>query len=131
MKLVGVYYKTSMENATIAMGKQPAVVDARSQIDFILDRAPQKNANRPLQGFAASALDLRTFLDLADAIDFSNVSYFPGHAAALVGFGAVGGYATCNERRAAQRLCCLGPCGGTGIANFGKRIDAHPRLTEP
>jgi NitT/TauT family transport system substrate-binding protein len=27
-----------MENAKIAMGKQPAVVDARSQTQFILDR---------------------------------------------------------------------------------------------
>ena len=37
-KLVGTYYKTRMENATIAMGKQPAVVDARDQTQFILDR---------------------------------------------------------------------------------------------
>ena len=37
-KLIGTYYKTSMENAKIAMGKQPAVVDARSQTQFILDR---------------------------------------------------------------------------------------------
>jgi ABC-type nitrate/sulfonate/bicarbonate transport system substrate-binding protein len=37
-KLVGTYYKTSMENATLAMGKQPAVVDARKQTDFILQR---------------------------------------------------------------------------------------------
>ncbi len=37
-KVVGPYYKTSMENARIAMAKQPAVVDARSQTDFILDR---------------------------------------------------------------------------------------------
>src|SRR5216684_4238792 len=37
-QLVGAYYKTSMENARIAMGKQPAVVDARSQTQFILDR---------------------------------------------------------------------------------------------
>ena len=37
-KLVGTYYKTSPENARIAMGKQPAVVDARSQTDFILAR---------------------------------------------------------------------------------------------
>jgi NitT/TauT family transport system substrate-binding protein len=37
-KLVGTYYKTSMENAKIAQGKQPAVVDARSQTQFILDR---------------------------------------------------------------------------------------------
>ena len=36
--LVGTYYKTSMENATLAMGKQPAVVDARKQTDFILQR---------------------------------------------------------------------------------------------
>ncbi len=36
--LVGPYYKTSMENAKIAMGKQPSVVDARSQTQFILDR---------------------------------------------------------------------------------------------
>lgn len=36
--LVGPYYKTSMENARIAMSKQPAVVDARSQTGFILDR---------------------------------------------------------------------------------------------
>ncbi len=37
-ELVGKYYKTSMENAKIAKGKQPAVVDARSQTQFILDR---------------------------------------------------------------------------------------------
>jgi NitT/TauT family transport system substrate-binding protein len=36
--LVGPYYKTSMENAKIAMTKQPSVVDARSQAKFILDR---------------------------------------------------------------------------------------------
>lgn len=36
--LVGRYYKTSMENAKIAMGKQPSVVDARNQTQFILDR---------------------------------------------------------------------------------------------
>lgn len=36
--LVGRYYKTSMENAKIAMSKQPSVVDARSQTDFILER---------------------------------------------------------------------------------------------
>ncbi len=36
--LVGPYYKTSMENARIAMGKQPSVVDARNQTQFILDR---------------------------------------------------------------------------------------------
>jgi NitT/TauT family transport system substrate-binding protein len=37
-ELVGKYYKTSMENAKIAKGKQPAVVDARGQTDFILQR---------------------------------------------------------------------------------------------
>lgn len=37
-KVVGAYYKTSMENARAAMAKQPAVVDARSQTDFILER---------------------------------------------------------------------------------------------
>ena len=37
-ELVGTYYKTSMENAKIAQGKQPAIVDARSQTQFILDR---------------------------------------------------------------------------------------------
>ena len=37
-KLVGTYYKTSMDNATVAMKKQPAVVDARDQTDFILQR---------------------------------------------------------------------------------------------
>jgi NitT/TauT family transport system substrate-binding protein len=37
-ELVGKYYKTSMENAKIAHGKQPAVVDARSQTNFILER---------------------------------------------------------------------------------------------
>ncbi len=37
-KLVGSYYKTSRENATIAMSRQPSVVDARSQTQFILDR---------------------------------------------------------------------------------------------
>lgn len=36
--LVGPYYKTSMENAKIAMAKQPSVVDARGQTQFILDR---------------------------------------------------------------------------------------------
>ena len=37
-RLVGTYYKTSMENARLAMEKQPAVVDARNQTDFILQR---------------------------------------------------------------------------------------------
>jgi len=37
-ELVGKYYKTSMENAKIAQGKQPAIVDARNQTQFILDR---------------------------------------------------------------------------------------------
>ncbi len=37
-KLVGTYYKTSMENAQFAKFKQPAVVDARDQTDFILQR---------------------------------------------------------------------------------------------
>lgn len=37
-KVVGTYYKTSMEDARVAMQKQPAVVDARSQTDFILGR---------------------------------------------------------------------------------------------
>ncbi len=36
--LVGAYYKTSMENARIAMAKQPSVVDARNQTAFILER---------------------------------------------------------------------------------------------
>lgn len=36
--LVGPYYKTSLENARIAKTKQPSVVDARSQTQFILDR---------------------------------------------------------------------------------------------
>jgi NitT/TauT family transport system substrate-binding protein len=37
-ELVGVYYKTSMENARIAADKQPVLVYARDQTDFILDR---------------------------------------------------------------------------------------------
>ena len=37
-RVVGTYYKTSMENARLAMEKQPAVVDARNQTDFILQR---------------------------------------------------------------------------------------------
>lgn len=37
-RVVGTYYKTSMENAKLAMEKQPAVVDARGQTDFILQR---------------------------------------------------------------------------------------------
>jgi len=37
-KLIGVYYKTSMENGAVAMSKQPAVVDARDQTKFILER---------------------------------------------------------------------------------------------
>lgn len=37
-KLVGSYYKTSMSNAQLAMGRQPSVVDARNQTQFILDR---------------------------------------------------------------------------------------------
>ncbi|SDB21966.1 NitT/TauT family transport system substrate-binding protein [Belnapia rosea] len=37
-KLVGTYYKTSMENARLASNKQPSVVDARNQTDFILSR---------------------------------------------------------------------------------------------
>ena len=35
--LVGRYYKTTMENAQIAKSKQPSVVDARNQTQFILD----------------------------------------------------------------------------------------------
>lgn len=37
-KLVGTYYKTSMENARMASTKQPSVVDARNQAEFILGR---------------------------------------------------------------------------------------------
>jgi NitT/TauT family transport system substrate-binding protein len=37
-ELVGKYYKTSLENARIAKAKQPAVVDARNQTKFILER---------------------------------------------------------------------------------------------
>jgi NitT/TauT family transport system substrate-binding protein len=37
-ELVGKYYKTSLENARIAQGKQPAIVDARNQTNFILER---------------------------------------------------------------------------------------------
>jgi NitT/TauT family transport system substrate-binding protein len=37
-RLIGTYYKTSMANGQVAMSKQPAVVDARSQTDFILGR---------------------------------------------------------------------------------------------
>ena len=37
-KLIGDYYKTSKENGAIAMAKQPAVVDARNQTKFILER---------------------------------------------------------------------------------------------
>ena len=36
--LVGPFYKTTIENARIAMNKQRSVVDARSQTQFILDR---------------------------------------------------------------------------------------------
>ena len=37
--LVGTYYKTSMENAKVAMAKQPVMVDMRHTTDFILNRA--------------------------------------------------------------------------------------------
>jgi NitT/TauT family transport system substrate-binding protein len=37
-KVLGTYYKTSKDMATIAMSKQISVVDARNQADFILDR---------------------------------------------------------------------------------------------
>ena len=37
-EVVGRYYKTSMENARIGADKQPVVVDARDQTDFILNR---------------------------------------------------------------------------------------------
>ena len=37
-KVVGPYFKTSLENARVGMANQPAVVDARSQTDFILER---------------------------------------------------------------------------------------------
>jgi NitT/TauT family transport system substrate-binding protein len=37
-RLIGSYYKTSKENGTIAMSKQPSVVDARAQTKFILER---------------------------------------------------------------------------------------------
>jgi NitT/TauT family transport system substrate-binding protein len=36
--VVGPYYKTSIENAKIGMARQPSVVDARAQTQFILDR---------------------------------------------------------------------------------------------
>lgn len=38
-KVLGTYYKTSKDLAKIAMSKQVAVVDARNQADFILNRA--------------------------------------------------------------------------------------------
>ena len=37
-EVVGVYYKTSMENAVIGSTKQPPMVDQRSNTDFILGR---------------------------------------------------------------------------------------------
>ena len=37
-KLLGAYYKTDMDRAKIAMSKQPSVIDARNQVQFILDR---------------------------------------------------------------------------------------------
>lgn len=37
-KLLGSYYKTDMERAKIAMSRQPSVIDARNQVQFILDR---------------------------------------------------------------------------------------------
>jgi NitT/TauT family transport system substrate-binding protein len=37
-KMVGPYYKTTMESARLAMKAQPSVIDARSQTQFILDR---------------------------------------------------------------------------------------------
>lgn len=37
-EVVGVYYKTSMENAVVGATKQPPMVDQRSNTDFILDR---------------------------------------------------------------------------------------------
>ncbi|HLY57966.1 MAG TPA: ABC transporter substrate-binding protein [Stellaceae bacterium] len=38
-KLVGPYYKTSIENARMAMSSQPSVVDNRNQERFILERS--------------------------------------------------------------------------------------------
>lgn len=37
-KVVGTYYKTSLENARIAQAAQPSVIDMRDQTQFILDR---------------------------------------------------------------------------------------------
>ena len=37
-EVVGVYYKTSMENAVIGATKQPPMVDQRANTDFILGR---------------------------------------------------------------------------------------------
>src|ERR1700738_4976019 len=37
-KLIGTYYKTSKENGTLAMARQPSAVDARAQTKFILER---------------------------------------------------------------------------------------------
>ncbi len=37
-KVVGPYFKTSLDNARVGMANQPAVVDARNQTDFILER---------------------------------------------------------------------------------------------
>ncbi len=57
-KLVGSYYKTSMENARLASSKQPSVVDARSQADFILGRVQSLIE----MGYAKKAPD-RSILD--------------------------------------------------------------------
>lgn len=37
-KVVGTYYKTSLDNARIAQAAQPSVIDMRDQTQFILDR---------------------------------------------------------------------------------------------
>jgi NitT/TauT family transport system substrate-binding protein len=80
-KLVGSYYKTSMENAKIAMAKQPAVIDARDQTQFILDRTdslvemgyiknkPTRDAIdwAPLEAVIAANSDLYSKLKLKSA----------------------------------------------------------------
>ena len=116
--LVGPYYKTSMENARIAMSKQPSVVDARSQTQFILDRVEFDRRDGLHQ---EEARPRRDRLDAARAGDrrrirtcmaSSSTSRLPD--AALPPPAARSPLARCpgarDRRRSAHAICCGARC---------------------
>jgi NitT/TauT family transport system substrate-binding protein len=80
--LVGAYYKTSIENARIAMAKQPSVVDARSQTQFILDRTNsimemgyiQKKPGRDAIDWSILELAIAENKDLYDQLKYKSAA---------------------------------------------------------